>query len=347
MRLIDQVGQSVNPLIVQRATDKEPLRLPSACDWAREVLACPVRYVLDDHLVRMCTELAFSDGHRLASCLDLIHLPDTTLWVEWNDAARQNALASARTLPGERIPRGSADSGSAPDYRMYRAGVLLTATGDGRRGSFRTFWSEGDGHDPSLAPLVTHVDLDRDWGAADSLEAVFDGGWARLHDPEDPSVDALLDCLRFRFDPAWAAYYRGSVTRADDQSQVLRGSIGTVSRDTPMLLAFFLLLNSCSGLPQRSVDWSRLNRKRVASGRAPLLNHIEVRVPLERVPDRAPAGDDTMMRSAPIRHPVRGHLFRRGNDIKWRKKHWRGSVVRGRVESRTVTFSFGRESPRS
>lgn len=347
MRLIDQVGQSVNPLIVQRATDKEPLRLPSACDCAREVLACPVRYVLDDHLVRMCTELAFSDGHRLASCLDLIHLPDTTLWVEWNDAARQNALASARTLPGERIPRGSADSGSAPDYRMYRAGVLLTATGDGRRGSFRTFWSEGDGHDPSLAPLVTHVDLDRDWGAADSLEAVFDGGWARLHDPEDPSVDALLDCLRFRFDPAWAAYYRGSVTRADDQSQVLRGSIGTVSRDTPMLLAFFLLLNSCSGLPQRSVDWSRLNRKRVASGRAPLLNHIEVRVPLERVPDRAPAGDDTMMRAAPIRHPVRGHLFRRGNDIKWRKKHWRGSVVRGRVESRTVTFSFGRESPRS
>jgi hypothetical protein len=115
-----------------------------------------------------------------------------------------------------------------------------------------------------------------------------------------------------------------------------------------MLLAFFLLLNSRGGLPQRSVDGSRMNRKRVVGGKAaPLLNHIEVGVPMELAPNRVPAGQDTMLQAAPIRHLVLGRLFRRGDNIKWRKKHWRGNFAGSHMESRTVTFSFGCDSPRS
>ena len=47
-----------------------------------------------------------------------------------------------------------------------------------------------------------------------------------------------------------------------------------------MLLAFVLLLSTRSGLPRRTSDYERLNRGRQKSGKAALLNHIDVRAPL-------------------------------------------------------------------
>ena len=93
------------------------------------MVGCPLRYVLSDELVRTCTALAYSDGDELSGCLDLLHLPAETLWVEWDEAARRTALA--RLLP-QWAAAGGAD--------VLRAGTLISARPAGRAGSLRTFW---------------------------------------------------------------------------------------------------------------------------------------------------------------------------------------------------------------
>ena len=83
----------------------------------------------------------------------------------------------------------------------------MTASADGRRGTLRTFWDDSDGF-PCLAPLETHLDLDCHWPPVGPLRSVLDGGFARVRAADDPGLDELLDCMRFRYDARWAQYYR-------------------------------------------------------------------------------------------------------------------------------------------
>ncbi len=85
---------------------------------------------------------------------------------------------------------------------------------------------------------------------------------------------------------------------------------------------------------------ARLNRARHKSGRAPLLNHIEVRAPL--LPEYAEYRDSEShgARRGPRLHHVRGHLVRRGSRLFWRVPHLRGSARSGMVKSRTVVWTL-------
>ncbi len=79
MRLLDLISQGQTAVI--RTSDGETL--PGAERFAESVRACPVRYVLADELVRYATQLAFSNGDRLTSCMDLIRVPTQSIWIEW------------------------------------------------------------------------------------------------------------------------------------------------------------------------------------------------------------------------------------------------------------------------
>ena len=94
MRLLDHVVQCTAPFIVRE--DCGTLwTLTGPKDFARELDHCPLRYVLADELVRVCTELAYSEGDGLSGCLDLIHFPAERLWIEWNAAPQLEELARA------------------------------------------------------------------------------------------------------------------------------------------------------------------------------------------------------------------------------------------------------------
>jgi hypothetical protein len=65
-----------------------------------------------------------------------------------------------------------------------------------------------------------------------------------------------------------------------------------------VLLAFFLLLNTRSGLSRHELRLERLNRSRIRNGKAPLLDHVDVRarhsllkVHSQRMTRHLPAGD--------------------------------------------------------
>jgi len=327
MRLLDQITQHATPLIVIGESGSDltrPLRLPGAADFAAQIRACPLRYVLSDQLAAVCAELALAGGDRLSSCLDLIHLPAETFWIEWSESARARAAAGQHPCSGAGAP--------------LRVGALVRSSLDGRRGVLRTFWEDEQGV-PCLAPLETHLDLACRWPPAASLQSLLNGGLARLSATDDPGLEELLECMRFRYDPQWAAYYRDAHLAAEAQVQLLYASLATVARDMPLVLAFALLLGARNALATRRVDREQLNRRRRLRNQRPLLEHLEVSCRLDVGPCAATGHGPG--RRAPRLHYVRGHLLRRANEIYWRKTHMRGRAVLGRVHSRTVRLSFG------
>ena len=328
MRLLDHIAQSTAPFVV-RQDNGELWRLTGAHDFAPRIVGCPLRYVLSDDLVRTCTALAYSGGDELASCLDLLHLPAETLWIEWDEGARRTALA--RALP---------QCAAAGTPEVVRAGALVSARPAGRAGSLRTFWlARGESPEALLAPVETLLDFD---GAAVSSgpEALLAGAAVAVRDPQNSQSDELLQCASFRLDGAWQRYYQRVASDAVTRAQVIRRSLAAVAFDVPMLLALFLLMAVRAELVQRPVDPLRVNAKRARLGKAPLLEHIEVSAPVFAQAARWHAEAPGTPRRGPRLHHVRGHIVRRHNAVYWRGPHWRGHVRLGSIRSRTVQLQL-------
>jgi hypothetical protein len=327
MRLLDLIAQARSIPI----HSDDGRALPTADRFKNDIRACPLRYVLSDELVRCATQLAYAEGDRLSACLDLIHVPSWSVWVEWADAPRRHALAEIPTL-AVRSRDGA-----------QRGGALVTAVPDCRSGQIRTFWSMRD-DTAYLSPVVTEFNLD---GIPEGSRPAASTAWRGdvfLTLEDEPAIAELLAHLRFHFDDEWAAYYRARCRTGDIKDQVVRASLGGVAFDAPMLLAFFLLLGATNLLPRRQAGLRELNSARQRAGRALLLEHVEVAAPLSmpRLSGRASDGNST--RSGPRLHHVRGHIVRRGATVFWRSPHLRGSMRLGRVRSRTVELSFTRPS---
>ena len=324
LRLLDHIAQCTTPFVVGQDCG-DIWRLSGAADFAQPLVHCPLRYVLADDLVRTCTALAYSDGDELSGCLDLLHIPAEQMWIEWDEAARHDALA--RVLP-QRTPA------AVPD--ILRAGTLISAHPRGRSGSLRTFWlPRGEPQEPLLAAVETLIDLDGGAVAAPS-EGLLDGQTVAVRDPDNQQVDDLLQCAGFRLDSSWQRYYRDVACTAATRQQAIHRSLAAVAFDIPMLLALFLLMSIRADLVQMPVSPLRLNAKRSRLGKRPLLEHIEVSSPVFASAAVCHADGASVARRGPRFHHVRGHIVRRRNTVYWRGPHWRGHVRLGSVRSRTV-----------
>jgi hypothetical protein len=330
MRLLDRVAGCHAPLLV--ALDRRPAlpyEVTGPGNFAAQVASCPLRFVLDDDLTRASAELAFADGARLAGCLDMVRIPAPHLWVEWNDEVHQKVIHETQSVACDAAASGR------------RVGVLLQGTQDGYGAVARTFWADDAASaDITLSPLETHVDLRGEFTGSDP--GCVSGGFLSVGQSNSSAMTTLLNHVRFRFDPAWETFYRDAATDWAARRQVVRGSLAAVSWDPPLLLAFFLLLSAKDATRSVPVLRATINRKRVAHGHAPLLDHFEVRASLDRVEDSGPVGAEPAGRQTPRLHHVRGHLVRRDSRIFWRQAHLRGSASCGIVRSRTVCLSFAR-----
>jgi hypothetical protein len=333
MKLADCIAQCHTPLLVADCDGGPVTQLSSAADCREDVAGCALRFVLADDLTSLCTALAYSRGARTLVCADLLHVPAASVWVEWCSEPWRSELARY----------GFATPGQAP--HAGRRGALIRASRDGRSGTVCTFWS-GEGRPEALASSIeAYFDLD----AAEGEEPAPPDGETRpavrlFDSARDPGSDVLQRCFRFRYERTWCDYYRQAALTPQASDAVLRHALGTIGIDIPVLLVFFLLLATRSGLPRRPETFERLNRSRARLGKAPLLEHIEVRAPLLPEYRGASAAGEHGWRRSPRLHHVRGHLVRRGSQLFWRVPHLRGSARAGRVCTRTVTWTFDRTS---
>jgi hypothetical protein len=327
MRLLDLIVQGRCPSVYA----DDGTELPNALRFVEPVRACPLRLVLSDDLVRCATQLAFAEGDRLSSCLDLIRVPAQSLWVEWADEPRREAL--------EAIP--SLEVKNVGDSR--HAGVLITASADGRTGRFRAFWSTTE-EQAFLSPMVTEFGFD---ARPNPPEVARLRGWkgeTHLTMEGEPAIEELLEHLRLHFDEEWAAYYQRRCDTEALKAAVLRGSLGGCAFDGPMLMALFLLFGARNLLPRQDVRQERINRIRRQGGKPPLLEHIQLSAPLDRPSVRGDECYGESNRASPRLHHVRGHIVRRGPSVFWRSPHLRGSARLGQVLSRTVVLTYGSSS---
>jgi hypothetical protein len=294
-----------------------------------------LRFVLGDDLTRASAELAFADGARLAGCLDLLRMPASHLWIEWNDEVHQRVIVETDSVPGFDV----AATGR-------KAGVLLRASADGLAAVGRTFWSSvpsDESSEVTLSPLETHIDLRGEFAGLPNKQDALSGGFVGATDQGNAATATLLNHVRFRFDESWATYYRAAANSADFKRRLIEDSLATVAWDAPFLLAFLLLLSAKDATRSVPVSRAAINRKRLAHGRAALLDHIEVNASLDAVSSTESTGD-LSGRQSPRLHHVRGHLVRREQRVFWRVPHLRGSASRGMICSRTVCLSFSRST---
>jgi hypothetical protein len=335
MRLLDRIARCHAPMLL--ALDHSPavpFEVTGPSVYASRVAECPLRFVLGDDVTRASAELAFADGARLAGCLDLLRMPASQMWVEWNDEVHQKVIYDTRSV---------ADYDTAAPGR--RVGVLLQATADGYGAKARTFWVDAASDESSevtLSPLETHIDLRGQFTEASDISSILAGGFAAVDDRADAAMNSLLDHVRFQFDAPWAAFYRAAATDPEAQRHVVHASLAAVARDVPLLLAFFLLLSAKDATRSIPVSRAAINRKRQAHGRPPLLDHIEVHASLDAAEGSQLTALGLAGRQSPRLHHVRGHLVRRDDRVFWRMPHLRGSGARGMVRSRTVCLSFAR-----
>jgi hypothetical protein len=303
--------------------------------FAAQLAACPLRYVLGDDLTRASAELAFADGARLVGCLDLLRIPAPHMWIEWNDEAHKRVIHETQLV---------AEFDAAAARR--KVGVLLRASANGLTAIGRTFWADVAGDEcaeVTVSPLETHFDLRGEFAEASiSTRDVLSGAFIDVAHGGSSATTSLLEHVRFRFDQAWANYYRAAAAYADFKRRLINDSIRSIAWDAPFLAAFLLLLSAKDATRSVTVSRAAINRKRLALGRGPLLDHIEVNASLDAVSAAESTGDFSG-RQSPRLHHVRGHLVRREQRVFWRVPHLRGSAAKGAVRSRTVCLSFSRK----
>lgn len=330
MRLADRIAQCRVPFLVQNVRDHSVLHLTGATDFAKVILECPMRYVLTDELIRLCTALAYSKGTRTLACADLLHVPAPRVWIEWCEAPCRTELA----LYGFKC-------GSEDTQAWGRRGVLIESSLTGRRGLIRTFWAQNDTELDVLAGCMeAYFDFDTAEGEEPVAPDAVDRSAIIIFDDVNGGADVLRRCFRFRYERTWADYYAKAALSPEQRSAIAHHSLGTIAIDIPVVLAFLLLLATRPGLPRRPLMLERLNRVRTRSGKMPLLDHVVVFSPL--LPEYRPTsgGESSLTRRAPRLHHVRGHLVRRGSQFFWRVPHLRGSARSGVIRSRTVTWTL-------
>jgi hypothetical protein len=324
MRLLDLIAQGRCPSVYA----DDGVELPNALRFTEAVRACPLRFVLTDELVRCATQLAFAEGDRLSSCLDLIRVPAQSLWVEWADRPRRETL---KTIPCLEVK----DEGEA-----RHAGVLITASADGRSGHFRTFWST-PAEQALLSPMVTTFGFGQPPSSAEIIRNARWRGETYLTMEGEPAIQDLLDHFLIHFDEEWAAYYHSHCNTELLRTAVLRSSLGGCAFDGPMLMALFLLFGARDMLPRQEIRHERINRLRRQGGKPALLEHVELSAPIDRPPVGGHVTSGESSRAGPRLHHVRGHIVRRGSSVFWRSPHLRGSARLGEVRSRTVLLTYG------
>jgi hypothetical protein len=288
MRLVDSIATCTTAVVVDLAG--ELYRLPGAGSFASAVSECPLRYVLEPDILEAAVQIA----ERWPDLLDprdhRLRIPAETMWLEWH------------------CPPGL-------DGKPRQAGVLVEASIDGRSGMIRSFWT-GE-HGPEAAQIGLCFDFDAlEMPSADRLRSYpvicADAGSAQL----EPHLFASVD-------QGWHRYFAATALGPDRIGEAVQQCASGIINDVLILFAFTRLLHSQVPMRRQEISRGRLNAARLRTGKAPLLDHVELSLAIGEQPSLAERRGISERHRARL-HLVRGHLVRRRNAIFWRTPHLRG-----------------------
>lgn len=267
--------------------------------------AAVVRYVLDLDASAACGQLIRS-GDGLFDVDNLMfRMPADTFWLELFEER-----TAAMVGPNRKI------------------GYLVETWGDGRSGTISPYMETNEGLRREV-PVKIQFDLT---GKLTPRKG--------QHEISHPHMDHLADLLRHCvLIPDYDRVARLS-SPGLKSSDALRELAEGVWYALPLMFAFVALLNSPQVVETRQSDLTKLNRARVRRGRAPLMDHVEVRMALGETSGGSGSGGNSL-RSPPRLHVVRGHLVHRDGKTFWRQAHLRGDSHKA-IVAKTVRVTAGR-----
>jgi hypothetical protein len=305
MRLLDQVAQARLALDIEDATGR--YQMPAVGALADALTACPTRFIADPNVAAYCGALLATDRAMLTGQNDFLRVPASSFWLEWPCG------------PLEEGPSGS------------RTGLLVQAGEDGRTGRVTTIWEQPQG-EPAAGQMTVTFDLNQD-----VLHRDAPAGACALRPGSHPLAPHLLFELR----PEWRRHFTSC---SDEDAFCAAGSIAeSILPGIEFLLVFSALLAERACLRRDEIDLTRLNRQRLRTGKALLLNHAEVRLDLS-AEVRGQAHELSSSRESARLHSVRGHMVQRAGHTFWRRSHFRGDPSRtGWLRTVHVLRKLGRD----
>lgn len=305
-------------------------------------------FVLDGDAVAMACHVALSRPSSILSALPWVRLPYPATFIEWSTQDARRAMAELGSPLKER-PRTISE--------VERVGFLLSQSGDPDP-TIRIEYVHRDRSEehnltvcdaaPVLFSFVPPVDLP-DAADAETVEAMREKWptdakgpmreWFRLvrDDPHELAASmAINDCLSWKPHPDFA---RLAVALAQTMG---RAETETIEADQAreaefhiltVLIPALILLNARNAVSVETVEApEKLNRKRAAMGKPPLLGHRLVRIRLEGARYRAAQADGAAGGPSARGTMVRGHFKVRRSGIFWWSPHPRrgfGAVTHG------------------
>jgi hypothetical protein len=262
-----------------------------------------IRYVLDLPASQACGDLLRNGEGLFEAENPLFRMPAESFWVE--------------------LFEEHANGYSGPNRRL---GYLVESDMAGRTGTIIPFFETYEGLRRQL-PCKILFDLDNVMVRGPGMHAMRHAEMTHLSDLFDhcvlcPDPEGMND------------FHVGPGGGSSKISELAHGTWYAL----PLLFAFTALLNSPQVIETRNSDLFRLNRERMKRGRAPLLDHVEVRLSLG---GGTGSGDGAGgLRTAPRLHVVRGHVVRRNGKTFWRHAHLRGDSQKA-IVSKTVRVTAG------
>jgi hypothetical protein len=309
MDSICTLAARINP----RGDPNNPFR-EAIPDLAERLQHAP-RYLLDRHATEAMVELSLGRPKVLLEALAHIRVPYSRMWIEWDDSDRQRL----RDRIGE--SGGDTELRRALQPLPGRVGFLLETERGGRAGTATWVWTTPDGFAPdfpSIGPIQPYFDLDSHFPLPpERRQGLLIGNLAKLWLDNPTQLEAMLGiwCTAQHQPSNWGVRYFAELGNAPE---IIQLSYSDVVGEYIALWAIMLLLTaSRPTVDYQAIDRGKLNKARLKRREAPLLDHTQVTMHIDRhrvsATQRAPLG---YQRKSPRIHMVSRYLARRGN------KHW-------------------------
>ena len=240
MYLADKVVHCATPLTIE-LHDRE-WRLPGTVVFTEQVSECAVRYVLQSDVHEACCQLAERWSDLLDPANPKLRVPMERIWTEWRDPETNEQV-----------------------------GVLVNATPDGRAGTMRFFWTQDGIVEVAQAEIL--FDFDRRVDFTQSCGRPYYGLRA-LPD----AFAGLKRHLALTLDRAWQIYFGATALGPHGLAEASSMCGERLWPDVVRALSFFVLVASRTPFVERPMQRARLNAVRAKAGKAPLLDHVEIRI---------------------------------------------------------------------
>lgn len=293
---------------------------------------------LDKAAVRMLVAASMRNPSEFESDLRTLRMPAPTIWVEYDDLDRMEAVAAAS---GEDLPRDRPFA--------LRIAYMLREEGDGaiRCDAFFSSQVEGEGAKPAIATfaagLCLHPHAPVTGKRGSHYRLLFDRETAEGLTNYPTELSAAVNCSAMMSIRPGTAIERSWTSILMSHVQAGRNAMASptgiaISEAWQMIRPDWLLLVSLLRLwnarvldmgQTQPVRWSRRLKHGARKDHTAEIRQVSVDLP--RMLRQASGESATGTGSPKRRHLVSGHYVRRGDARHWRRSHERGSAELGEV----------------